>query len=114
MSTLELAPQETAYVDRDGEELGMLKWFQLFADEDYSTVAATDHHDATVLTRWLGVADNLQVGILYATHIWQAGQSRLVWHAHWPATEADAQAAHELVVARLREGQPPALSTCCH
>lgn len=109
MSTLELAPGTTAYVDRDGEALTLIEWALKREDREYRIVARTEYLDAVVQTEWEGVADTVEVGTMYATGIKWAGEWTTVWHAHWPCTQAQAKARHEEIVTMLREtcpGQP--------
>ena len=105
MSTLELAPGQTAHVGRDGERLELMEWSRRFTDEDYSVVAHTEllAHDTIVRTEWVGVADTVEVSVMYETRVCKAGRWTREWHSHWPCTEAEAKAAHELVVAKVRE-----------
>jgi hypothetical protein len=104
LSTLELAPGETAFVGRDGQPLEMLEWANRALNEEYRIVGRTEHQDVVVLTEWLGIADTVKVSVMYQTHIQEAGKrQQRAWHSHWPSTEDEAEAAHELVVAKVRE-----------
>lgn len=106
MDTLELAPGQTAYVGRDGQALKTIEWACLREDRDYSIIDRTEYLDTVVQTEWRGVADTHEVGFMYATGIKWAGEWTTVWHAHWPCTEAEAQAQHQEIVALLRETCP--------
>lgn len=110
MSTLELAPGDTAFVGRDGQKLEIGKWYTLRENHDYRIVARTPHLDAVVQTEWEGVADTVEVSFMYHTGIKWAGEWFTVWHAHWPCTEAEAKKAHRAVVKLLTETcpKPPA------
>ena len=106
MSTLELAPGEVAHIGRDGETLELMEWARRFTDKDYSIVAHTEliAHGIIVRTEWVGVADTVEVGVMYETYAEGPDNQRLrVWHSHWPCTEDEAKAAHEQAVAMVRE-----------
>ncbi|WP_328749357.1 MULTISPECIES: hypothetical protein [unclassified Streptomyces] len=106
MSTLELAPGETAFVGRDGQTLKTIEWACHREDREYRVVDRTEHLDTIVQTQWEGVADTVEIGFMYVTGIRWANEWTTVWHSHWPCTDAEAKAKHEEIVALLRETCP--------
>ncbi|MEU1552188.1 hypothetical protein ABZ517_05625 [Streptomyces scabiei] len=98
--------EEAGFRGREGELLTLGEWSRLFEDRDYRIVGRTEHLDAIVQTEWKGVADDVQVGVMYDTGIRWAAEWTTVWHSHWPCTEAEAKAKHTEIVALLRETCP--------
>lgn len=93
--------------DKEGQLLELLAWAELYDDLDYRLVAETQLDDVLVRTMWEGLDDGVQVASMWHTGIRRNERWETVWKGFWPCTQIEAEAAHELVVARLRE-QPPA------
>ncbi|AZM47840.1 hypothetical protein DMB38_20445 [Streptomyces sp. WAC 06738] len=97
--------------DKEGRPLELLEWAQLYEDFDYRLVAETRVGDQLVRTMWEGIdAGVVGAGDLFHTGYQsnETGNWRDAWAGHHPCTLIEAEAAHELVVAKVREHKPRA------
>lgn len=92
--------------DKGGRPLELLAWAALYEDLDYRLVAETEVGDALVRTMWEGIdAGVVGAGDMFHTGVRRAGRWSDAWAGHHPCTVIEAEAAHELVVAKVREQQ---------
>ncbi|MEV6309949.1 hypothetical protein AB0M10_15290 [Streptomyces sp. NPDC051840] len=91
--------------DKGGRPLALLEWADLFQNLDYRRVAETQVGGTLVRTVWEGIDDGVQVGCMWATGVGNAEALTTTWEGYWPCTQEEAKAAHEKVVATLRERQ---------
>ncbi|NIY68080.1 hypothetical protein [Streptomyces malaysiensis] len=90
--------------DKEGRPLGLLEWAQLFEDYNYRLVAETEVDDVLVRTLWEG--HDVQVmgaGDMFHTGVRSGERWQDAWTGHHPCTVIEAEAAHELIVAKLRQ-----------
>ncbi|MFC4498484.1 MULTISPECIES: hypothetical protein [Streptomyces] len=104
----EQATGRISHRDKEGQPLELLEWAALYEDHAYRLVAETEFDDVLVRTMWEGIdAGVVGAGDMFHTGVRRAGRWSDAWAGHHPCTLIEAEAAHELVVAKVRE-QPPA------
>ena len=107
----EPAQGRISHRDKEGQPLELLEWARLYEDFEYRLVAETQLDDVLVRTLWEGIdAGVVGAGDMFHTgyQTGEAGKWQDAWAGHHPCTVIEAEAAHELVVAKLREQQPRA------
>lgn len=93
--------------DKEGRPLPLLEWARLFEDFEYRLVAETGVGDVLVRTMWEGIdAGVVGAGDMFHTGVRQADRWSDAWAGHHPCTVVEAEAAHELVVAKIRVQTP--------
>ncbi|MFF8283305.1 hypothetical protein ACF06W_11350 [Streptomyces albus] len=101
----ESAAGRISHRDKDGNLLELLEWGRLYEDYDYRRIAETNlEGDVLVRTMWEGLDAGIHGGgCMFHTGLRQNGQWQCVWEGQYPCTVAEAEAAHESVVASVRE-----------
>lgn len=98
-----------SYYGRDGQPMGHMEWAERFGhDRDYKRVALTQVGELSVSTVWLGLDHNFAgVGppLIFETMIHDDAADDWLEDQWRYASEADARAGHEQVVATLRSAQ---------
>ncbi|MFV0135539.1 hypothetical protein ACLGIH_20345 [Streptomyces sp. HMX87] len=100
----EPAEARVARRDKDGRPLDLMEWARLYEDDDYRLVAETQVDDVLVRTLWEG--HDVQVtcaGDMFHTGVRRGDRWTDEWVGHHPCTLIEAEAAHEIVVAKIRE-----------
>jgi hypothetical protein len=93
------------YFDRNGQPLGTMDWAFRFADWSYKRVAKTKVGDVEVSTVWLGLDHGYEdTGPLIFETLVFGGP--LDGEMERYATEAEALAGHEAMVARVERAGP--------
>lgn len=94
--------------DKDGQPLELLEWAKLYNDFQYRLVADTQLDDVLVRTMWEGLdAGGLGAGNMFHTGVRRGNHWEDVWAGEYPCTLIEAQAAHELVTAKIRNTPQP-------
>lgn len=101
----------TYYRDKEGRALELMEWARLYEDDDYRLVADTQLDGGVIVrTMWEGLdAKVVGAGDMFHTGVCQNDCWETVWAGNHPCTVAEAKAAHELFVAKVRE--LPAVTT---
>lgn len=100
----EPAESRISHRDKKGQPLELLEWARLYEDFDYRLVAETQVGDQLVRTMWEGIdAGVVGAGDMFHTGVRRDDKWRTAWSEQHPCTVIEAEAAHELVVAKIRE-----------
>ncbi|MFF1693083.1 hypothetical protein ACFVXC_05575 [Streptomyces sp. NPDC058257] len=92
---------------KEGRPLGLMEWARLYEDDEYRTVAETEVDGVLVRTMWEGHdVEVMWAGCMFHTGVRRDGRWQDAWEGHHPCTVIEAEAAHELVVAKLRQSAP--------
>ncbi|MFE5853178.1 hypothetical protein ACFQ61_08150 [Streptomyces sp. NPDC056500] len=100
----DLAAGECFYRDREGQPLDLMEWARLYENHDYRCVSETEHQGVLVRTSWEGLdAGVIGAGSMFHTGVRRDGRWTPVWAAPYPCTLIEAEAAHELIAAQVRQ-----------
>lgn len=94
----------TYYYNRCGEPISVHEWSDLYRDEDYRRVAHAEIGGVGVLTTWGGVGIGDGPMGTYESLILYGDLDVEQWYY---ATEAEAKAGHDRIVAALEAGETP-------
>lgn len=92
------------YYNRNGEPISVDEWTDLYDDKDYRRVALAKIGDVEVLTAWIGISYGDGTMGSYESLIFD--DDRGIDGCYY-ATETEAKAGHERIVAALEAGETP-------
>ncbi|MEU9050112.1 hypothetical protein AB0D37_06865 [Streptomyces sp. NPDC048384] len=98
------ATDPVTYRDKEGQLLTLGEWTRLYGNRDYRQHKDTQLPGTLVRTMWEGIDDGVNVACMWHTGVIdEAGRANTVWEGYWPCTQDEAEAAHEIAVAKVCE-----------